>query len=196
MIGMHRRDRGGPGRIRTYDQGIHAAPVFPPGVDYLFTLVPSTGQTRRSTPVVKGLEASVRVSSLRRSTTAWLQSSHQARARRLPLNSSPVHFPQNRHGAASFDRVPPLTPLSAPGPRRPIIAEELLRSAGFCHTQASLFSQVLRLLLEGASDLRRSNRSGTRDPRDRHQGEPRHVLIPTSRSATTVPAQQRSRSSP
>src|SRR6266480_7396933 len=27
----------GPGRIRTYDQGIHLAPVFPPGVDYLFT---------------------------------------------------------------------------------------------------------------------------------------------------------------
>ncbi len=27
----------GPGRIRTYDQGIHFAPEFPPGVDYLFT---------------------------------------------------------------------------------------------------------------------------------------------------------------
>jgi hypothetical protein len=27
----------GPGRIRTYDQGIHFAPTFPPGVDYLFT---------------------------------------------------------------------------------------------------------------------------------------------------------------
>jgi len=27
----------GPGRIRTYDQGIHSAPAFPPGVDYLFT---------------------------------------------------------------------------------------------------------------------------------------------------------------
>src|SRR5579872_7609677 len=27
----------GPGRIRTYDQGIHFAPAFPPGVDYLFT---------------------------------------------------------------------------------------------------------------------------------------------------------------
>src|SRR5438034_1368600 len=27
----------GPGRIRTYDQGIHLAPAFPPGVDYLFT---------------------------------------------------------------------------------------------------------------------------------------------------------------
>ena len=27
----------GPGRIRTYDQGIHLAPTFPPGVDYLFT---------------------------------------------------------------------------------------------------------------------------------------------------------------
>jgi uncharacterized protein YndB with AHSA1/START domain len=27
----------GPGRIRTYDQGIHLSPTFPPGVDYLFT---------------------------------------------------------------------------------------------------------------------------------------------------------------
>ena len=26
----------GRGRIRTYDQGIHFAPAFPPGVDYLF----------------------------------------------------------------------------------------------------------------------------------------------------------------
>ena len=30
----------GPDRIRTYDQGIHSAPVFPPGVDYLFTRAP------------------------------------------------------------------------------------------------------------------------------------------------------------
>ena len=30
----------GPGRIRTYDQGIHSAPAFPPGVDYLFTRAP------------------------------------------------------------------------------------------------------------------------------------------------------------
>jgi hypothetical protein len=27
----------GPGRIRTYDQGIHLTPSFPAGVDYLFT---------------------------------------------------------------------------------------------------------------------------------------------------------------
>jgi len=26
----------GRGRIRTYDQGIHLSPTFPPGVDYLF----------------------------------------------------------------------------------------------------------------------------------------------------------------
>ena len=32
-----RSSQYGPGRIRTYDQGIHSAPVFPPGVDYLFT---------------------------------------------------------------------------------------------------------------------------------------------------------------
>ena len=38
---MHRYSLGGcwygPGRIRTYDQGIHLTPEFPPGVDYLFT---------------------------------------------------------------------------------------------------------------------------------------------------------------
>src|SRR5215467_1370546 len=34
------RSWSGPGRIRTYDQGIHSAPAFPPGVDYLFTRAP------------------------------------------------------------------------------------------------------------------------------------------------------------
>lgn len=29
---------GGPGRTRTYDQGIHSALIFPSGVDYLITL--------------------------------------------------------------------------------------------------------------------------------------------------------------
>src|SRR3979490_1509817 len=48
----------GPGRIRTYDQGIHLAPAFPPGVDYLFT----RARTVRvgagcSKPVIKGASA-------------------------------------------------------------------------------------------------------------------------------------------
>ena len=32
------RQRGGPAGIRTQNQGIHSAPPFPAGVDYLFTL--------------------------------------------------------------------------------------------------------------------------------------------------------------
>jgi hypothetical protein len=35
-FGWHHED-GGPGRIRTCNQGIHSAPMFPKGVDYLFT---------------------------------------------------------------------------------------------------------------------------------------------------------------
>ena len=41
-----RRSISGPGRIRTYDQGIHVAPEFPPGVDYLFTLGRTAGRVR------------------------------------------------------------------------------------------------------------------------------------------------------
>jgi hypothetical protein len=33
---------GGPGRIRTCNQGIHSVPSFPMGVDYLFTLEPGS----------------------------------------------------------------------------------------------------------------------------------------------------------
>jgi len=40
---VSRVPKSGPGRIRTYDQGIHSAPMFPPGVDYLFTRVMTTG---------------------------------------------------------------------------------------------------------------------------------------------------------
>ena len=52
------RGCGGPGRIRTYDQGIHVLPMFPSSVDYLFTL----GRCSRvgagcSLPVIKGTEA-------------------------------------------------------------------------------------------------------------------------------------------
>jgi hypothetical protein len=32
-------ESGGPARTRTEDQGIHSAPPFPEGVDYLFTPV-------------------------------------------------------------------------------------------------------------------------------------------------------------
>jgi hypothetical protein len=36
---------GGPAGIRTQDQGIHCAPVFPPGVDYLITRVIASRST-------------------------------------------------------------------------------------------------------------------------------------------------------
>jgi hypothetical protein len=59
--------RYGPGRIRTYDQGIHSAPTFPPGVDYLFTrelaCPPDLGDSLHSggcgmlLPVIKGARA-------------------------------------------------------------------------------------------------------------------------------------------
>jgi len=35
---LHAGNLGGPAGIRTQDQGIHVAPKFPSGVDYLFTL--------------------------------------------------------------------------------------------------------------------------------------------------------------
>jgi len=46
----------GPGRIRTYDQGIHLAPAFPPGVDYLFTRALEAARVGAgcSKPVIKG----------------------------------------------------------------------------------------------------------------------------------------------
>jgi len=49
----------GPGRIRTYDQGIHFAPAFPPGVDYLFTRAQSNARVGAgcSKPVIKGTRA-------------------------------------------------------------------------------------------------------------------------------------------
>ena len=36
---LHLPEYGGPARTRTEDQGIHSAPPFPEGVDYLFTHV-------------------------------------------------------------------------------------------------------------------------------------------------------------
>lgn len=48
----------GPGRIRTYDQGIHLAPAFPPGVDYLFTRARAVRVGAGcSKPVIKGASA-------------------------------------------------------------------------------------------------------------------------------------------
>jgi hypothetical protein len=50
---------GGPGRIRTCNQGIHSAPMFPKGVDYLFTRVPAAVGSQSVgcgtlQPVIKG----------------------------------------------------------------------------------------------------------------------------------------------
>ena len=42
-------ENGGPGRIRTYDQGIRLTPPFPAGADYLFTPeLPRSGAGRSS----------------------------------------------------------------------------------------------------------------------------------------------------
>ena len=111
----------GPGRIRTYDQGIHSAPVFPPGVDYLFTRAPGeppreislamTGehasgcQTRnfagarqvrvgagRSSLLSRALEPSGSLCTFRRCTGGSAQGCHGPRGSKVSLNSSrPLH---------------------------------------------------------------------------------------------------------
>ena len=51
------REGIGPGRIRTYDQGIRVTPAFPPGADYLFTrgAGASPSRTTRAHPVGCGM---------------------------------------------------------------------------------------------------------------------------------------------
>jgi len=95
-----RGSRGGPAGIRTQNQGIHSAPRFPAGVDYLFTLarVPRGGTPfGRGTlsPVIKGTRARAQppgsLCTFRRCTAGLAQGCHRIR-RRGPgqgsLNSS------------------------------------------------------------------------------------------------------------
>ena len=97
----------GPGRIRTYDQGIHSAPAFPPGVDYLFTRAPGACVWVRDAPacyqghsspqVVSAPSASVPAARLRvamaQQPKVSLSSSRPLRAfpREGTLSMSPLH---------------------------------------------------------------------------------------------------------
>ena len=102
------RERGGPGRIRTYDQGIHAAPVFPPGVDYLFTPGPSTGRVRDARRLSsRALQPSGSLCTFRRCTAGLAQGCHQSRWKDS-LNSSRSLHGFRREGTF-FDESPALT---------------------------------------------------------------------------------------
>ena len=76
----------GPGRIRTYDQGIHSAPAFPPGVDYLFTRAPSPCVWVRDAPSLlsRALEPSGSLCTFRRCTGGSAQDCHGITSRRFP----------------------------------------------------------------------------------------------------------------
>src|SRR5690348_16761612 len=110
-----KRSKNGPGRIRTYDQGIHSAPMFPPGVDYLFTRAPgeapreiSRGTSRcvwvRDAPSLlsRALEPSGSLCTFRRCTGGSAQGCHGPRGPKVSLNSSrPLRaFP--REGTSSM----------------------------------------------------------------------------------------------
>src|SRR2546430_11760793 len=67
----------GPGRIRTYDQGIHLAPAFPPGVDYLFTRArPVRVGAGCSSLLSRALEPSGSLCTFRRCTGGSAQGCH------------------------------------------------------------------------------------------------------------------------
>src|SRR6266576_6647552 len=97
----------GPGRIRTYDQGIHLAPAFPPGVDYLFTRARTVRvgagcsqacyQGRSSPQVVSAPSAGVPAARLRvamgshpEGFPAFIKSTSRVSARRHLVDESPA----------------------------------------------------------------------------------------------------------
>jgi len=94
--------RYGPGRIRTYDQGIHSAPTFPPGVDYLFTRelacrrISATHSIRVgagcSCLSLRALEPSGSLCTFRRCTAGSAQDCHELHRNRQ-LEGSPEFIP-------------------------------------------------------------------------------------------------------
>ena len=87
---------GGPGRTRTCNQGIHLAPPFPTGVDYLFTR-DFDDSTRFGCgtllPVIKGPrgiapQPSGSLCTFRRCIAGLAQGCHRSRDRKGSLNSS------------------------------------------------------------------------------------------------------------
>ncbi len=110
----------GPAGIRTQDQGIHSAPAFPPGVDYLFT------RERGTPPVVthsirvgagcsclslRALEPSGSLCTFRRCTAGSAQDCHELDCD-PQLEGSPEFIPSTVRVSAPrhlFDESPALT---------------------------------------------------------------------------------------
>jgi hypothetical protein len=99
----------GPGRIRTFDQGIHSAPMFPSGVDYLITrmIVRSREGAGGSSLLSRALKPSGSLCTFRRCTAGSAQGCHER-----SLEGFPEFFPftsrvsTRRH---RFDESPALT---------------------------------------------------------------------------------------
>jgi hypothetical protein len=99
----------GPGRIRTYDQGIHSAPEFPPGVDYLITrmIARSCEGAGGSCLSSRALQPSGSLCTFRRCTAGSAQGCHER-----SLEGFPEFFPFASRVTARrhrFDESPALT---------------------------------------------------------------------------------------
>src|SRR6201988_1671752 len=108
----------GPGRIRTYDQGIHSTPAFPPGVDYLFTRAPLRCVWVRDAPSLlsRALEPSGSLCTFRRCTGGSAQGCHDFEAEGFPeVIPSTSHVSVRRH---RVDESPALTAVLQAQPRR------------------------------------------------------------------------------
>ena len=100
----------GPGRIRTYDQGIHLTPAFPPGVDYLFTRARvACGRVRDAPSLLsRALEPSGSLCTFRRCTGGSAQGCHG----RDPPEGFPEFIPSTSRVSARrhrCDESPALT---------------------------------------------------------------------------------------
>src|SRR5262245_47693347 len=88
--GGARFELGGPGRTRTYDQGIRLIPEFPRGADYLFTRerVDAFGRVRDARRLSsRALQLSGSLCTFRRCTAGLAQGCHQPHWK-VSLNSS------------------------------------------------------------------------------------------------------------
>lgn len=102
---------GGPGRTRTCNQGIHFAPPFPTGVDYLFThelALEIASGAGRSCLSSRALEPSGSLCTFRRCTAGLAQGCHRSRDRKGSLNSSRPLRGFHREGTV-VDESPALT---------------------------------------------------------------------------------------
>src|SRR6266513_2279111 len=112
----------GPGRIRTYDQGIHLAPAFPPGVDYLFTRArPVRVGAGCSSLLSRALEPSGSLCTFRRCTGGSAQGCHGI----THPEGFPEFIPSTSRVSARrhlVDESPALTAVLQAQPRRIVAA--------------------------------------------------------------------------